>query len=550
VTFQHSGAGSGSRKDFDMLLKNRGRCFGRGFVDAVFHGGNPFGNSDNYLSIYTGYFSVPKQGKYKFATASDDASFLSVDDKLVVTWSGKHNVWASGGYRGRFRQEVDLAKGVHSFRYDHIEYTHAQVAAAYIQRPGEKRLGVLKFQMPEQARVINVERKGGEYEPFVVIRETGEIDAAGTLYMVVTDLFAMKGASDYEWETGDGNRVKGRKARHIYLWEGIYPITLHYTVKGKKKSVSLKRFIRFNGQRKEMSKEIDFMNTITGYDIAAMGKPAFIKIVKYALKTGRDLSKTFLDKGEAFLAEMDINDLTGMADIYTRKKDYDKALDFIKKGLERYSRKELRAQLLIKQGDIYFYFKKDYPRAIRSFREVTKNPFLKGRGDFRLAFIRLGDVYRERNRKGDFDLSMVYYSKAEDLNTDTHSALKNGYYTHGVLDLINKKDYDNALKMLEEWEFNFPTEKLRGFSSLQRARINYLNKKYEEAAKQSLNFIKINPATTYIADFYMLIGASYYRQKDLAKASLYYKKVTASCPESAKGKKAEIMVERIKKEAK
>jgi tetratricopeptide (TPR) repeat protein len=366
--------------------------------------------------------------------------------------------------------------------------------------------------------------------------------------MVVADLFALKGADEYEWETGDGNRIKGRKVRHIYMWEDTYPIVLHYKIKGVEKSITVKRFIRFNGQRKEMSKEIDFMSRILSYDLAKLGKTAFIRIIRYCLKKGTMPDEAFLKKGEPFLAEMNLRDLLDMADVYIGKKDYAKALDFIKTGLERFMQKEHKAKLLIKEGDIYFYYKKDYPRAIQTYRQVTKNPFLKGWGDYRLAFIRMGDVYRERNRQGDFDLAMVYYSKAEDLNTDAHSAMKNGYYTHGVLDLINKKDYDNALKMLEEWEYNFPTEKLRGFSSLQRARINFLNSQYEEAGKQAMNFISINPATTYIADFYMLIGASYYKQKDLAKASLYYKKVIASCPESPKGKKAEMMVERIEKE--
>lgn len=544
VTFAHSGKGTGRRADVSLLLNDKGLCFGRDFVPAVFHGANPFGTSDRYLGIYTGYFSVDRDGEYVFATASDDASFMSIDGKEIVSWPGKHNVRA--GMRGRFRAKITLKKGIHSIRYDHIEYTGGQVAAAYIQRPGEHRLDVLRFPVPEKALFIQIETRDNTYEPFMRVRETGEIDAEGTLYMVVAECAAPKGASDYEWDMGDGNRLTGRTVRHIYLWEGVYTVTLHYTAGGRERTSSVTRYIRFNGQRKEYSQEIDFFSAVCGYDFAEIGIEGYAKILKYSVRSGRTPSQEFLGKAEDLFPEFKVANVIDIADMYITNSNYSKALYFIQKGLERFVKKEERASLLIKKGDIYFYYLKNLPEAVRVYREVTGNPFLKGWGDFRLAFIRLGDVYRERNHKGDFDLAMVYYTKAEDLNTQANAALRNGYYTHGVLDLIKGKDYDNALRMLEDWEYNFPTEKLRGFSSLQRGRINYLNGKYDETVKQAKNFILVNPSTTYIADFYMLIGAACYKKGESEQSLKYYSRVVTLCPESPKGRQAEKIIKRLR----
>jgi len=547
ATFAHSGTGRGSAADMRALLKARGACFGRGFVRAVFHGANPFGRSDNYLSLYTGYFTVDADGSYTFATASDDASFLYVDGKLVAAWPGRHTVWK--GARGRYRGTVTLKKGVHAFRYEHVEYTGDQVAAAYIRGPGDKRLDVLRFAVPEPARVTGVSTRDGSYEPFIRVREAGEI-AAPPLYMVVVDLEAPAGADPCWWETGDGNRVEGRRARHVYLWEGVYPVTFHYTAGGKEKSCTVKRFIRYNGQRRDLARETDFFRLITGYDFPKMGAAAYEKVAAYAVEARKDPPAAFVEAGKRLFDAMTPAGRCLFIDLLLLRGEYGRALEYIDEALEKCTTKTDRARLLIKQGDVYFYYLKKYPEAVRSYRRVTENPFLKEWGDYRLAFIRLGDVYRERARKGDAELAMAYYTRAEDINTRAHDALKSGYYTQQVLKLMKERKYDDALRMLEEWEFNFPTEKLRGFSSLQRARINYLMGRYDEALKQALNFVRIMPSTTYLADFYMLAGAACYRKGDYPRALEYYGTVVSSCPESPKREKARRLVEIIEKKVK
>ena len=47
---------------------------------------NPFGENENFLALYDGQLFCTQDGDYAFAVNSDDASFLWIDDDLVVEW--------------------------------------------------------------------------------------------------------------------------------------------------------------------------------------------------------------------------------------------------------------------------------------------------------------------------------------------------------------------------------------------------------------------------------------------------------------------------------
>ncbi|MDZ7816639.1 MAG: GLEYA domain-containing protein [Planctomycetota bacterium] len=79
-----------SWKQMQDILKRSDFVYGRGYVDKVFDGYNHFGPVEDYISIYRGWLMAPKTGTYTFCTASDDASFMFVNDKLVCKWPGYH----------------------------------------------------------------------------------------------------------------------------------------------------------------------------------------------------------------------------------------------------------------------------------------------------------------------------------------------------------------------------------------------------------------------------------------------------------------------------
>ena len=62
---------------------------GAGFVPSIAHGDNPFGDSVNFISHYTGWLKTNGK-KTAIYTQSCDASFVLVNDKFEFGWPGRH----------------------------------------------------------------------------------------------------------------------------------------------------------------------------------------------------------------------------------------------------------------------------------------------------------------------------------------------------------------------------------------------------------------------------------------------------------------------------
>jgi hypothetical protein len=128
----------------DMLdsWKKSTTVLGRAVVPGVFEGGNRFGSQTNLFLHLQGWFSADKPEHLGFAVVSVDSSFVLVDGKEVVEWTGKHD-WGYDGQRGPPQGAVDVDAGIHV-----VDYYNA-----YIQRDGGR---------PPVLACLSV--KGGPYQ--------------------------------------------------------------------------------------------------------------------------------------------------------------------------------------------------------------------------------------------------------------------------------------------------------------------------------------------------------------------------------------------------
>ncbi len=101
----------------DMLqVWNQGTAVnGRAIVPGIFEGGNRFGPQGNILEHFQGWFNVTSAEHLQLAAISTDASFVLIDGKEVVEWSGRHDY--GGGMAGQHQGAIDLTPGIHSLDY-------------------------------------------------------------------------------------------------------------------------------------------------------------------------------------------------------------------------------------------------------------------------------------------------------------------------------------------------------------------------------------------------------------------------------------------------
>ena len=87
------------------------------FRKEIFSGWNPFGPVAGSLHWYSAFIKIPQSGKWTFFSASTDASFLLIDDQLVVNSPGRK--WIRDGLEGEIRGTVNLRQGIHRLDYLH-----------------------------------------------------------------------------------------------------------------------------------------------------------------------------------------------------------------------------------------------------------------------------------------------------------------------------------------------------------------------------------------------------------------------------------------------
>ncbi|MGA2556170.1 MAG: PKD domain-containing protein [Verrucomicrobiota bacterium] len=211
------------------LLNAAGAPAGRDFVPNVFLGANPFGPSTYYIASFTGWFTAPSAAQYTFATASDDASYLEVDNHTVATWYGTHG--AEEGRHGEHSGTLTLSAGQHRLSYLQIQLGGGSAAVAAWQPPGQAHVEL----MPASAfgPVARFRVNGCEYGPPGAGRLYFEWRAAdqcalGETMFVRTQFRVVDSAPrrTYHWRFDDGSEESGVNPRHFFAEPGLRQVTV------------------------------------------------------------------------------------------------------------------------------------------------------------------------------------------------------------------------------------------------------------------------------------------------------------------------------------
>ncbi|HRD65382.1 MAG TPA: PilC/PilY family type IV pilus protein [Candidatus Competibacter sp.] len=87
--------------------------FGSGPASKIDGSGNPFGRSDDYLTVFTGQILIPAGGTYTFAVDGDDAVEVLIDGTAVAGYYGAHAACSCQTYSGT----ITLTAGSHTIEF-------------------------------------------------------------------------------------------------------------------------------------------------------------------------------------------------------------------------------------------------------------------------------------------------------------------------------------------------------------------------------------------------------------------------------------------------
>ncbi len=213
---------------------------GSDYVDNVFHSRNPFSLKPGpFLSRYSGYLHITQPGTYGFFTSSQDASFLLIDDKEVVSHPGVHGPHHQA--RPGLRKEIQLKAGAHKFEYYHVAVGDSAImVAAWEPSPGPPDKAKPSQIPPEAFRAYSVGRavpgvvqmKDHKLFPdfqFTIRADVPLPDSDEPLIVVeFRDLSpsTLTGGGSARWDFGDGQTAQENNLFHIYLRPGLYTVKL------------------------------------------------------------------------------------------------------------------------------------------------------------------------------------------------------------------------------------------------------------------------------------------------------------------------------------
>jgi PKD repeat protein len=520
---------------------------GADYVSAVHHAENPFVLAvEPFLSRYSGTLNVSSSGKYGFITSSQDASFLLIDDKLVVSAPGHHGP----AYQARTgsRKDIELSVGSHKFEYYHAAAgANAMMVATWeidpktpkpekpVLIPSENFHAERIGRLPANRLTLRTMKNVPDFEAAV----EGDVPLPDNDRAMIAVSFrdlsspALTNQGKLQWDFGDGQTSEVANPHHIYLRPGVYAVKLTIRRPGKDAEITNRIEVdRPNLTRREILKEKekghtldDYLKTIETYDpkkLDAASVRQFVatfeaKALTYendADKRRRYLEKavkaglTAFGEGSAATDENDLLRLARVVGPMARIKlgDSDSAVAVWQGTLERMKSPESKAECAVAAADILLTDLLK-PSEAKARLDAAKSQLGNGRNGPTASFFERvsGDYYAAT---GDGKAARTAYLAAEQALGKTRSFIEStawkGAHSRSAEVFLKEKQFDRAAEELFSWQQEFPAEALEGYLNLLMAKYFVARELDDQAIAQAERLQAVAPDSAYVDQILML----------------------------------------------
>jgi len=548
-TWANPGGAAGTVEQARAICAKATKLLGRDFRERVFLGHNPFGPENNVVSVFTGYLICPTDGKYSFASSSQDASFLLVDDKVVVRNGGLHPA------QGRVQKtgDVSLRRGLHKLSFYHVCTSGNPIVVAAWRRPGERRFVPIPaeaFAPVREGKPGPVEQHGRGITVSFLPQYKGESFMAGSYFQAYRfePLIAGRVTSsvEWQWDFGDGDVSASRRGEHVYLLPGEYTVklTARRTAIGDVEWTN--RLFVSRPWGKITQPELDDVShhgrIVAGYrfetlDTDALG-PAIELLARAAqrralLRAGGALVSRDSANAQVLAAAVPI-----YADALVDEGQAKQAVDALVRASKMTQDPAVAAALLVKAGRIALEELGQPEQAMAMFGQVTKKySALTTAPAIRSAQIGAGDAFRVL---GDRDKAAEAYREAKVLHRRGLGklAFARGDYARHVEEYIRTGNHADAAEFLARWGRAIPSDKLEGYWSLLTVRLAVAQGRHAAAAGEAEILLLVNPTCQHAPAALMLAADAYEKLNQGEKAAATLKRIVTKYPESPLARQA------------
>ena len=528
------------RQTFERAASRPANFVGRGFRSRVFLGHNPFGPENRLASRFTAFFEVNDPGEFAFSISSQDASFLLIDEKLLVANGGHH--WPQGDIRHRGSTRLD--RGLHKLTLYHVCTQNNPVAVAAWQAPGEQRIWTIPasaFTGVHHAAPGAMERYGRGSGIDFLPRYGGEVFLANRYYQRWTFEALTVGqvprSVDLLWDFGDGQKSGRPKVEHVYFTPGPYTVTLS----APKYPGALKQTNRIFVSRPwdqvaenkldPVSLHAQIVSEYDFADLSAEGNAHAVLLLDRAAaaETVKQAALALVARDKGASGEL-MEEAMPLAE---KALDPNQAARAYVRAAEITPGPAVKARFLVRAAQISLDRLNDpnqamrlCQRAVRQYGPLTTDPAI------RMAKVGLGDVWRVRGNLA--EARRAYESAGLGGEVDpARLAIIKGDYARHVEDYVRKGLFTDARTYIDRWAANIPADKLEGYWSLLVVRKHLAAGEFDAAAREARVLVGANGASQYAPDLLLLASDALVKLKRPDEARAALRQIVQKYPESA-----------------
>ena len=526
-------------------------AWGADFIPRIFLGINPFGPSNQFMSHYTAWLRIDKAGSYEFYKNASNVAYLVLDGDDLGGGGGRWRPKVN--HRPQYAGEADLKPGRYKIELYHFHpFGDMPVATVAWQPPGADKPEVIppsQFLPVAHAVALGEQVDGQAVTPELEIARhvDATLDPSRDTYLHRYEFRDVTTGLDRKtwrphWDFGDGITSTMWTPTHVYLADGTYTVT--YQLKGPGAAVVTKQRLVVSRNWAEQANgaalvELDeFYPVVKGYDFTAMPAESLAAAGEMFERLKRDDELVRVERellfGDKAISDATLEIGTGrLAEEYlTRLRDAKSAAEVYLNAEKRAGSNDAKARFATKAAWVLVEelseTEKARDAARRAIEDKPSKSEVRRRAVMALAECAIfkGDPKEAEQRLREAAAIPVGHPE------QGGEAVRVGSLSRAVEDYIRRNEFAMAKELLDTWEWEYPLDRLVGYSTVLRARLAFTRGEFQRAVNLLASLVAVNPRSNYAAEALMNAALSWEKLGDKVKARDTYRRVPAEYPES------------------
>ncbi len=543
--FKNPGGIADNEHQLSKVIERAQKPLGAVFVNEIFLGYNPLGEEWNALLRYSGHFRIDKEITASFDFTVADTGWLKIDGKTIFQayHSGLH-------WQVRDPKNVPLTVGWHSIEVVQTNQAGGPTAVAVVwKRPGEQQYsplpGVL-FAQVARASEGPLEKIGTPYSADFSIEPAAEAFSPPDTYLqryTFEALYPPTFKPTLSWDFGDGQTMTGvlKKIHHYYLTPGHYTVTLKVDLAStsfttsRRIDIKDRMYARFPTPPEDSSKAVAAV--LKDYNLAKLtGEQALRGMFYFKKQADNDLYAAW-GLAWAAIKEAPASDRTLFDDVFDLsrllqlRKQYKESAAVYRLAAAKALPMELRLTLLRSYAITACDYLDDAAGVLTELKFWEKNINEAARGQVHnlncaLAYAAIS--------KGDEKLARTAIDAAGNRRTLPYNEqqIRQGVLARNIENYIRTKDFDTALKTIDQWENEYPDSMWDGFTRTLRVKLYASEGRSLVAARCALQHAKANPSGFYAAELLYRASQNFHAAGEETQSTAALDLLKSKYPES------------------